>query len=34
METYIFVACMVFGVAAVAMLAFTLLMIALGRVKV
>lgn len=34
MEQTIFVICMFFGVAAVAMIAFTLLLIALGRIKV
>jgi hypothetical protein len=34
METAIFVVSMFFGVSAVAMLAFTLLLIALGRISV
>ena len=34
MEQTIFIICMFFGVASVAMIAFTLLMIALGKVKV
>lgn len=34
MEQMIFMICMFFGVAAVALIAFTLLFIALGRVKV
>ena len=34
MEQTIFIICMFFGVAAVAMIAFTLLAIALGKVKV
>jgi hypothetical protein len=34
MEQMIFVICMFFGVSAVALIAFTLLSIALGRVKV
>lgn len=34
MEQVIFMVCMFFGVAAVALIAFTLLLIALGRVKV
>jgi hypothetical protein len=34
MEQTIFMVCMFFGVAAVALIAFTLLFIALGRVKV
>lgn len=34
METTIFVICMFFGVAAVALIAFTLLWIALGKVNV
>jgi hypothetical protein len=33
-EQTIFVICMIFGVAAVALIAFTLLLIALGRVDV
>jgi len=34
MEQIIFIICMFFGVSSVALLAFTLLFIALGRVKV
>lgn len=34
MEQMIFVVCMFFGVASVALIAFTLLMIALGRIDV
>lgn len=34
MEETIFIICMFFGVAAVALIAFTLLFIALGKVKV
>lgn len=34
MEQMIFMICMFFGVASVALIAFTLLFIALGRVKV
>ena len=34
MEQTIFIICMFFGVASVALIAFTLLFIALGRVKV
>ena len=34
MEKMIFMVCMFFGVASVALIAFTLLFIALGRVKV
>lgn len=34
MEQTIFIICMFFGVSSVALLAFTLLFIALGRVKV
>jgi len=34
MEQTIFVICMVFGVAAVALIAFTLLWIALGKIEV
>jgi hypothetical protein len=34
METTIFMVCMFFGVSAVAMLAFTLLLIVLGRISV
>jgi len=34
MEQTIFIICMFFGVASVAMIAFTLLAIALGKVKV
>ena len=34
MEQTIFIICMFFGVAAVALIAFTLLFIALGKVKV
>ena len=34
MEQAIFMVCMFFGVAAVALIAFTLLFIALGKVKV
>ena len=34
MEQIIFIVCMFFGVAAVAMIAFTLLLIAMGRINV
>ena len=33
-ETWVFMICMVFGVASVALIAFTLLWIALGRLSV